>query len=164
MLFWLAVVLPIAVGVIVGIVLSLRSNSDDVAFDKTITHQLAELPALIAAAHEAVAMTTDFEPRFFNNQAVKASFEAAIENGASVRFITDRTPSEWYEKTQGIEIKRVSKVANHVAIIDERHIRLEKPHGPHEFGDGHDDLGLVFLDFPELGKRHAKEFERVWTS
>jgi len=158
------VLLPIAAGTVIGLILAHRSHGDDVAFDRTVGDQLDELPDLIAAARKSVMVTTDFEPRFFNVEETQSAFRKALKNGVRIRILTDGKVPEWYAGQKQLEIKTVGHVGAHVAVIDSRHVRLEKTHDHCRFGHTKGDVGLVFQGFPKLATKHAEAFETAWTA
>ena len=47
-------------------------------------------------------------------------------------------------------------------VIDNRHLRIERPHNPLKFGDKPEDLAYILRDFPGLAKECSQKFDEVW--
>jgi len=150
-------------GVVGGIILVKYSCKRDVVLDHNICDKLDELPPIFEQAKDAIKISTDFDPGFFDDTRVMNALGTAIAKGTRVAFLTDEeNPPQWYRDRSGIEIKQVKELKNHRMIIDDQHIRLEKPHAPNTFGENKDDIALIFKNFPQLARRYSQEFDESW--
>jgi len=156
-------ILLISLGGVLGGILAYYSKDSDVSLDRNVGDKLNELPKIYERAREAIKVATDFDKRFFDDPRVKKGIEKAISNGAKVKFLCERDPPEWYEKQKGMKIKRVKKLPSHIMIIDDRHVRLERPHEPLNFGKAKEDVAFIFKDFPRLAKKYSERFDDLWT-
>ncbi|GAF96645.1 unnamed protein product, partial [marine sediment metagenome] len=93
-------------GVVGGIILVKYSCKHDVTLDKDICDKLDEIPPIFKQAKEAIKISTDFDPRFFNDTRVMNAFGTAIAKGTRVAFLTDKNPPQWYRDHSEIEIKQ----------------------------------------------------------
>jgi len=152
----------IIAGIVVGAILAYYSKDHDVSFDKNITDKLNELPKIFESSHKTIKVATDFDPRFFDDERVKKSIGKALERGSKIMFLTEGKPPVWYTEQKKIEIKRVEKLPFHLMVIDDRHVRLERPHEPGRFGESKEDVALIFKDFPRLSKRYSQRFDELW--
>ena len=155
-ILWIAV--PVGVGCILGYVF----RDYDTTLDKNITDKLKELPKYIANAGGSIKIATDFDPKFFDDERVKKSFERALERGVKIQFLTDMEPPEWYKNKKGIEIKRVERLRRHFWVVGNGCVRLERPHKPWEFGKRKEDIGVIYKDFPKLAEIYSNEFDALW--
>jgi len=152
----------IAVAVVIGVVAAYYVRNSDVAPDSNLKAMLHELPQFYENAHKSIRIATDFDARFFEDDRVKRTLSSAAGRGVDVRIITEGQPSEWYGK-QGFKMKEVERLARHVMIIDECHVRLEKPHDPGQFGK-EGDLGMLYRNFPILATKWSDLFDQAWGS
>lgn len=149
-------------GVIGGGVLVWLARDHDISLDKTIADKLRELPPIFEHAQSTIKIATDFDPSFFEKQKVINALEKALANGAKIEFLSEGDPPGWYSKKEEIEIKRVKKLSSHLMVIDDRNIRLERPHKKGQFGADKHDVALIFKEFPLLGGKYSEEFDELW--
>jgi sugar-specific transcriptional regulator TrmB len=145
-----------------GAVSSLCQEGDDIALDVNITDKLRELPPIFSAAQVMIKIATDFDSEFFDKQIVKDTIEEALEKGVKIKVLSEGEPPEWYKKQGQIEIRRVDSLPYHLMVIDDCHVRTERPHKPFEFGKKEDDVALIFKGFPETARRYEGTFDRLW--
>ncbi|MFH1560488.1 MAG: hypothetical protein ABID84_03655 [Chloroflexota bacterium] len=151
-------------GILVGAILSSRSRGFDVALDRNMKDKLKELPPLFERAHATIDIATDFDDHFFGDEKVKQSLKSAIDRGAKIRFLTEREALDWYKDQAQIEIKCVEKLPYHTMVVDDRIVRVEKPHEPLTFGEDKHDVALIFKGFPTLAAKYGREFQKLWTT
>lgn len=163
--------LPIVVviGAILGSTISYITRYDDTALDRNIKDKIRELPPLFRRAQKNIEIVTDFDYEFFDHEEVKSSIETAVKKGCKVRILFEKTlynePPKFYKDLQEegkIEIKETDRVPRHIMVIDECHVRLEKPHPGRAFGDKR-DIAIIYKGFPQLGKRYSEEVDKLWT-
>jgi len=160
----IAVSVGIGIGAVAGIVLAHYASKHDIELDTCIKDKVKELPSVFRDARVSLKIATDFDPLFFDEEIVKSAIRDARSNGATIQFLTEAEVPAWYQQQEGIEIKRVQTLKQHVMTIDDCHVRLERPHMPLKFGKEQGDIALIFHRFPLLGERYSQEFDKLWTT
>lgn len=150
------------ISILRGAVLSLCREGDDIALDVNMSDKLRELPPIFRDAQVTIKIATDFDPEFFDTQTVKAAIEKALEKGVKIKVLSEGEPSEWYRNQGQIEIRGVDRLPYHLMVIDDCHIRTERPHKPLGFGEKIDDVALILKGFPETARRYEGAFDRLW--
>jgi len=158
-------VLAIVVGAVLGVVYIYLKRNDDISLDTSIKDKIRELPAIFEHARETIKIATDFDKRFFNDTRVKKGIKKAIEKGVEIKFLTDQDPPKWYVRQaekEKLKIKRIRKLPSHWLVVDDRHLRLERPHEPLKFGHRPEDFAYILKNFPRLGKECSQKFDEFW--
>jgi hypothetical protein len=145
-------ILWVAIPVGIGCILGYAFRDYDTTLDTNIVDKLKELSKYIANAGGSIKMATDFDPRFFDDERVKKSFERALRRGVKVQLLTDMEPPEWYKNKDGIEIKRVERLQYRFWVIGNGCVRMEKENG----------IGVIFKDLPKLAEIYGNEFDILW--
>lgn len=141
--------------------------------DETITPKETKnkIINLLNSANKSICMSTGLNPSFYNNGEVKTALWNAIKRVKEIKIIITedkdkkQTEVSWLfnlEKELNGKVQfRYLEDALHWLIIDDKNIRLEKPHPPRTIGE----FNFFDKDVPNIIIKVLKtEFNDWWDS
>jgi len=162
------VLIVVLLGIVIGIIIGYLGRNADVSADFRIEEGHKEFVYLLRHARRSVCIATDFDRRFFTDPLIIEAIREAAEAGVEIRILyegrRDKVPKEYRElKREGrIKIRYAEKLPRHVMVVDNLHVRIERPHPVDKFGETKGDIGIVFKAFPMLAESQRKWFDELW--
>jgi phosphatidylserine/phosphatidylglycerophosphate/cardiolipin synthase-like enzyme len=156
------VLISVGVGVVLGEIAHQYIKNQDVLEDRNIGEKLGHLPGVLRMARKNIKIATDFDKGFFGSEEVQKIFEEAIGRGVEIKILSERDPLPWYKNQKEIKIKRMERLPYHIWVIDQRHVRLERPHPGRSFGIEKGDIALIYKNYPILAEKYDKAFDELW--